>query len=96
MTVTVFSCSRTASWKLEDRPPWAIPVVTLREVFYQSSATGQRQKTREEEMEAAIRIAERFGGAWTLPMAANLLALLPRRRDDPIILEEFRASAFLG
>jgi len=48
---------RFTTWKREYRPPWAKATIKLREVFNQRRTTEQRQETRKEELEAAIRIS---------------------------------------
>src|SRR4051812_42636392 len=47
------------------------------------------------EQEAAINSAQPFGQRWRLPMAANLIAMLPRRIKDSDILQAFK-TAFTG
>lgn len=73
-------------------PTWANEVVRLREAFYQKKA--DRQQIMKEELQAVINIAQLFGPRWRLPIAANLMALLPRRRGDSAILHAFRAPPF--
>ncbi|KAI9768820.1 MAG: hypothetical protein M1840_004634 [Geoglossum simile] len=80
-----------AKWERRPRPPWAEPVIRLREVFYE---TVKRQEIGKEEREPAIKIAQLFGPHWRLPVAANLIALLPRRSEGSDILQAFRASPF--
>ena len=53
-----------------------------------------RQQMMKEELQAVINIAQLFGPRWRLPTAANLMALLPRRRGDSANLHTFRASPF--
>lgn len=78
-----------AKWELRERPPWAIPVIRLREVFYQKMI--ERKRISKYELQAAINIAQLFGPLWRLPLTANLIALLPRRREDSDILQAFNA-----
>ncbi|KAL1967107.1 hypothetical protein VTN77DRAFT_3631 [Rasamsonia byssochlamydoides] len=73
-------------------PSWANEVVRLREALYQKIAEPQRM--RKEELQAAINIAQLFGPPWRLPIAANLIALLPRQSEDSAILQAFRATPF--
>jgi hypothetical protein len=82
-----------AKWERRPGPPWANPVISFREVFYK---TMKRQGIGKEEREAAIKIAQLFGPHWRLPVAANLIALLPRRSEDSDILQAFRAFPFTG
>jgi hypothetical protein len=80
---------------MEKREPmWANEVVRLREAFYQNKA--DRQQMMKEEPPAVINIAQLFGPRWRLPIAANLMVLLPRRRGDSAVLHEFRAPPFTG
>ncbi|KAH7021756.1 hypothetical protein B0J12DRAFT_391648 [Macrophomina phaseolina] len=76
------------------RPPWANEVIRLREVFYQR--TTERQSIDQEELQAAIRIASLFEPRWRLPVAANFIALLPRRDGDSAIQQAFREPHFTG
>lgn len=77
-----------------EKAGWANAVLRLREAFYQEVA--EQQEVTEEELRAAINIAQLFGPRWRLPIAANLIALLPRRSKDDAILQAFRASPFTG
>jgi hypothetical protein len=46
----------------------------------------------EDEFHAAITIAnDLFGGPWSVPIAAMLLGLKPRQRNDPVIIDGFIA-----
>nr|KAK5449234.1 hypothetical protein LTR18_002323 [Exophiala xenobiotica] len=72
---------------------WADRVVTLRYAFEepQSAAHTERSDVRK-----AVTIAQGcFGDRWAPPVAAMLLSLKSRRRDDAAILEGFR-SMFSG
>jgi hypothetical protein len=73
---------------------WANEVLNLREAFCQEVA--EQQEVTEEELRAAINIAQLFGPRWRLPIAANFVALLPRRSEDGAILQAFRATPFTG
>ena len=75
-------------------PKWANRVIELREPFYQNDT--QPQMARKHELEAAIKIAQLFGPRWRLPMAANLVGLLPRGSEDWEILLAFVRSPFTG
>lgn len=67
---------------------WAKRVVELRQPFVQ----GRPATTTHNEIRIAITIAQGcYGDPWTIPMAAMLLALKPRRRGDPVIIEGFQA-----
>lgn len=67
---------------------WATRVVQLREPF----ACSQRPLATHAEVRVAITMAQEFyGGRWTVPMAAMLLSLKPRRICDSVIVEGFRA-----
>ena len=76
------------------KPEWANEMIRLREVFYQDRA--KLQPATMEELEAAINIAALFGPSWTLPIAANLISLVPRQAQDEGILRVFTASFFTG
>jgi hypothetical protein len=73
---------------------WANQVILLREVFYQKAVEPQR--ITEAELRVAINIAQLFGPRWRLPIAANFIALLPRRIKDSAIIQAFRAAPFTG
>ena len=77
-----------------EKPSWSNEVLRLREPFYHNSA--KAQPVTKEELEAAIKIAQLFGPGWRLPMAANLIGLLPRLSEDPAILLAFTGSSFTG
>jgi hypothetical protein len=73
---------------------WANEVLCLCEAFYQEVT--QQQEVTEEELQAAINIAQLFGLCWRLSIAANFIVLLPRRSKDGAILQTFRATSFTG
>ena len=50
----------------------------------------------EAELQATISISQLFESGWRLPIAANFIALLPRRKTDVAILQAFRAAPFTG
>ena len=75
-------------------PEWANEVIRLREAFYQNTAL--QEETTKETLKAAIDIGQLFGPRWRLPIAANLLALSPRREGDGVILQAFRGDPFTG
>ena len=77
-----------------EKPSWANEVIRLREAFYQNHR--ERQPVTNEELEAAINVAELFGPSWRLPVAANLISLLPRQSQDKAILQAFTANQFSG
>jgi hypothetical protein len=70
---------------------WANEVVRLREAFCQ-----QASEITEAELQTAISISQLFESGWRLPIAANFIALLPRRKTDVAILQTFRAAPFTG
>ncbi len=76
------------------KPAWANEVIRLREVFYQNLEN--LQPATKEELEAAINIAQLFGPSWRLPIAANLISLLPRQTQDEVIFQAFTAAPFTG
>jgi hypothetical protein len=82
-----------AEWKMREKPPWAETTIRLREEFYHE---GKEQAISMEEHEAAINITGLFGRRWRLPIAANLIALLPRRSRDSGILLTVRMAFFTG
>ncbi|KAG2026639.1 hypothetical protein GB937_001424 [Aspergillus fischeri] len=67
---------------------WARRAIELRQPFYR----GEISSPVANEVERAVRIAgDGFGGRWTFPVAAMLLAFRPRA-DDQVILEGFKAE----
>ena len=76
------------------KPTWANEVIRLRQVFYQN--LDKLQPATKKELEAAIDIAKLFGPGWRLPIAANLISLLPRQTQDEGILQAFTAAPFTG
>ncbi|KAK7738322.1 hypothetical protein SLS53_006131 [Cytospora paraplurivora] len=67
---------------------WARPVVGFRKCF-NDTADVYASRT---EVRRAITIAEgAFGGPWTIPVSAMLLALQPRQRSDSAIVRGFEA-----
>jgi hypothetical protein len=83
-----------AAWEKGDRPPWAKPVLELRNEFYKEP--GETWEVSLEEHLAAKNIAGLFGGRWALPVAANAFALRPRHRWDKRILVALRALNITG
>ncbi|KAI4191610.1 MAG: hypothetical protein LQ346_004710 [Caloplaca aetnensis] len=79
---------------LAREPKWANEVIRLREPFYGEIA--QVPPVTLEELEAALAIAQLFGGRWGLPMAANLLGLRPRGAHDEAVLRAFSRNNFAG
>ncbi|KAL3420692.1 hypothetical protein PVAG01_07137 [Phlyctema vagabunda] len=82
-------------WERRPKPPWAQPVVDLRNDLYQveSPKTG-KEKSFKEKLQAAINIAHLFGPGWSFPVAINLTALLPLPKEDTAIIQAFRANRF--
>jgi len=76
------------------RPGLAKEVVRLREVFHLKAV--EHQRIIEAQLEAAVNIAQLFESCWRLPIAANFIALLPRREKEAAILQAFRAPPFTG
>ncbi|KAF2143151.1 uncharacterized protein K452DRAFT_193527, partial [Aplosporella prunicola CBS 121167] len=79
---------------LSPNPEWANQVIRHREAFY--SEEPGCQKVSSEEIQAAMQIGELFGPPWRLPLAINLMALVPRLPDDRTILQAFQAFNFTG
>lgn len=75
-----------------ERTPWADKVISLREVFYVKESSG----ITEIGIRAALDIAELFGETWRLPLAANLIALVPFRDNDHAVLQAFDGAPFLS
>jgi hypothetical protein len=68
---------------------WARRVIELRQPFY----TREVLSSTADEVRTAIRIArDGFGGRWTFPIAAMLLAFRPRANNDQVIIEGFEAE----
>ena len=76
------------------KPEWANKVIEFREAFYQS--TLKPQTGTQERLEAAIKIAQLFGPSWRLPMAANLIGLVPHRSEGREFLQVFTGDSFTG
>jgi hypothetical protein len=81
-----------AQWKLCPKPLWAYPVVKLRKELYQIECP----EISKEKLQIAVNIAQLFGPRWTLPVAANLIALLPGLKEDAAIRQVFRENVFKG
>jgi hypothetical protein len=81
-----------ALWELRRSPPWAYPVVNLRKDLCQI----ERPEKSDERLRVAVNVAKLFGSCWTLPIAANLIALLPGTKEDVAIIQAFRANIFTG
>ncbi|KAH9204265.1 hypothetical protein DL95DRAFT_122063 [Leptodontidium sp. 2 PMI_412] len=79
-----------ALWELRRTPPWAYPVVNLRKDLCQIESP----EISNEKLRVAVNVAELFGSRWTLPIAANLIALLPSPEEDVAIIQAFRAKLF--
>lgn len=67
---------------------WANTVLKLRTPFAISQGASS---TTHAEVRKAVTIAGCLGDRWAVPMAAMLLALKPRRRNYPVILDGFKA-----
>ena len=81
-----------ARWKLQPKPPWAKPVVDLRkDLFHIESPAISYEK-----LQIVVNIAKLFGPYRKLPIAANLVALLPGPQEDVAIIQAFRANIFTG
>lgn len=62
---------------------WAVSIIRLRERFYATSPCSPAEAL---EIEFALRIGEKYGPSWKLPIALAFLALKPRlARDDGIM-----------
>ncbi|KAI0126203.1 hypothetical protein BJ170DRAFT_463584 [Xylariales sp. AK1849] len=59
---------------------WANDVIELREPFYRKEEPKLLESTH---LEEAVMISNHFTTSWSLPMLVNLLALCPRRHEDP-------------
>ncbi|KAM3516394.1 hypothetical protein NHJ13051_009953, partial [Beauveria bassiana] len=81
-----------ADWEVRKKPPWAKPVVEMRQVFY--SEKDQRRDMSSDGLEAAKAISRLLEPPWRLPMAASLVALAAPRTDDNAILVAFRSKDF--
>jgi hypothetical protein len=58
-----------------------------------SHFTDERFVTTPGEVRKAVQLArDGFGGRWTFPVAAMLLALKPRANNDQVIIEGFEAE----
>jgi hypothetical protein len=81
-----------ALWERCRSPPWAYPVVDLRKDLCQIESP----EISDERLRVAVDVAELFGPCWALPIAANLMALLPGPKEDVAIIQAFRANIFTG
>ncbi|MDB5910655.1 MAG: hypothetical protein JWP34_4769 [Massilia sp.] len=81
-----------AQWEPARQPPWAKQTIHLREKFYGEARPGISR----EGMEAAINISQAFEQRWKLPVAVNLLSLVPHRIENVDILIPFRRAPFTG
>ncbi|KUI57422.1 hypothetical protein VP1G_04694 [Cytospora mali] len=67
---------------------WVKPVLKIRQAFHEPTHPDATQT----EVRKAIVIAEgAFGEPWTIPISIMLLALKPRKTDDRVITEGFKA-----
>ncbi|KAL4779832.1 hypothetical protein BJX76DRAFT_65965 [Aspergillus varians] len=68
---------------------WPKRVLEFREEFL----AAKYMPTTDEDVETAVDIAVQcFGGRWMVPVAIMLLALQPRRRNDKVIIQRFKAQ----
>ena len=81
-----------ARWELCPKPPLAYPVIELREDLLQIGSP----EISNEKLLVAVNIAQLFGPDWILPIAANLIALIPGSKEDVAIIQVFRANIFTG
>ncbi|CZR58862.1 uncharacterized protein PAC_08754 [Phialocephala subalpina] len=79
-------------WELSPKAPWANTVVDLRKDLCQIVCP----EIDEEKVRVAVNIAQLFESRWVLPVAANLVALLPHSKEDIAIIKAFRANLFTG
>ncbi len=79
-----------AFWETCRRPPWVYPVINLRKDLCQTESSDKSN----EKLRVAVDVAEIFGSCWTLPIAANLIALLPGPKEEVAIIQAFRANTF--
>jgi hypothetical protein len=81
-----------SNWELSKSAPWANLVVDLRKDLCQIVCP----EINKEKLRVAVNIAQLFGSCWALPVAANLVALLPHSKEDIAIVKAFRANVFTG
>jgi len=79
-----------AQWESSRNVPWAKPMVALRKDLYLIECP---EITKENSL-VAINIAKLFGPRWQLPVAANLIALLPHLTEDTAIIQAFSSNPF--
>ncbi|KAI8710434.1 hypothetical protein NCS52_01573600 [Fusarium sp. LHS14.1] len=82
-----------ANWEPKLRPPWAKPVIELRETLYNKT---ERSGITGKGLQAAFNISQLFEPNWRLPIVASLIALGPPRTNDEEVLLAFRKSIFTG
>lgn len=83
-----------AGWEPGRNPPWADPVIELRERFYRNKT--ERQGISSEGLQAALNISQLFDSNWRLPIAASFIALAAPHVADEKILLAFRSPSFTG
>ena len=84
--------SQLATLVMTEEPTWANKVVRLREDFTQKIA--EPQQITDDQLRSAINVAQLFKPPYRLPIAANLIVLLPYQREEGAILQAFGASSF--
>ena len=81
-----------AQWRPQERPPSAYPVLELRKDLNQTGSPESIGK----KLQTAVDVARLFGSCWTLPVAANLLALMPGSDGDVATASEYLSKCFNG
>ncbi|KAL7944103.1 hypothetical protein V8C42DRAFT_327726 [Trichoderma barbatum] len=77
-----------ADWERRSTPPWADPVIEMREPFYRGNE--ERETISKTTLQAAFSIADLFGDGWKLPIAAHLVALAVPKIDRDTMMVPFR------
>jgi len=90
---TLPSLQDFSMWEVTDRPPWANEVIRLRRIY---NGTTARTEASQDELLAAVSIAELFEPRWRLTIAANIISLQPRSPEDCAILHAMRNPPFTG
>lgn len=79
-------------WNPSQKVPWAAPTVALRDDLHLISSSEVNKKNSA----IAVDIAKLFGCRSRMPVAANLVALLPHRIEDVAIMHLFSSTLFTG
>lgn len=77
----------------QEKTTWALETLKLRERFYANC--DQDGIYADSRLDAAIRVASVFGPEWRLAIAANLIGLIPRPKNDTVASTKLRSGDFI-